>query len=65
MEGLCCVRLGEDDFTDAISHLCLILTLEDWFLASQVVQINRPGSIRSLRNQFVAGGDCLPLCPTT
>jgi len=31
------VRLGENDFTDAISDLFLILTLEDWFLASRVV----------------------------
>lgn len=50
MGGLCCVRLGEDDFADdAISDLCLILTLEDWFYASRVVQIHRPRSTRRLR----------------
>ena len=59
--GLCCVRLGENDFTDVISDLVLILTLEDWFLAYRVVQIHRPESHRRLRNQFIPGGNCLPL----
>ena len=55
------MRLGENDFTDAISDLFLSVTLEDWVLASLVVQIHRPESRRRLRNQFIPGGNCLPL----
>ena len=55
------MRLGENDFTDTISDLFLSVTLEDWVLASLVVQIHRPESRRRLRNQFIPGGNCLPL----